>query len=100
MKVYRRGKRGTFWIYFSCRGRIVRESAKTDDRRAAERYLAKRFGEEAAGTSKAGPEITLGETVALWRSRGAHLRPSTNATSPASSGSSCSGAAQPASSRR
>ena len=66
MKVYQRGKRGLYWIYFSSGGRIIRESAGTTDRRLAERYLAKRFGEEASGSPRAGPEITVGEAVALW----------------------------------
>jgi len=78
--IYRRGKKGTYWMRFRFAGRIIHESARTRSKtlaREAERARRRRLEEAVNGVKRRTLPPTLERAAREWQASRAHVRPKT-----------------------
>jgi integrase len=78
--IYKRGKKGTYWMRFRFAGRIIHESARTRSKtlaREAERARRRRLEEAVNGVKRRRLPPTLERAAREWQASRAHVRPKT-----------------------
>src|SRR5215469_4468304 len=81
--IYRRGKKGTYWIRFRFAGRFVHESTRTSNKnlaRDAERQRRHELAETFNGVQKRTLPPTMSQASKRWIDKRAGLAPATRET--------------------